>query len=259
MTLSQHSRWLSTVTVMALLGLNPTLAQPLLLRTAAQDNNALKYDFRNPLKPGICVEVIRAIELLDPELRFSGWDTPMPLRRIEPMLAEGQLDAFCGLLRSSAREARFAFVEPPVYTVRHRIAVRADDAVNVQSFEDIRRLGAEGLVIAARSTAHEDWLRAKGGLLLDASSADTGVNLKKLVAKRGRFLYHTENALRRYIADEGLGDKVRLLPTIFKEEGLFFVVSNSLPPASTARLRTALEKLAKRGDLERIFAAYKEG
>jgi len=241
-----------------LLLLGPVAAGADALRTAAQDNNALKYDLKNAAKPGICVEVLQAMSAAEPELRFSGVDQPMSLRRIEALLAEGQLDVFCALIRSPAREARMAFIEVPIYTVRHRIAVRADDAVNVQSLEEIRRLGPESAVIVNKSTAHEDLLRSAGGLQIDASSPDTAVNLKKLVAQRGRFYYHTENALLRYIEDGGLEGKVRLLPTVFKTEALYMVCSPRLASALRQRLQQALEKLARRGELERIYAGYRE-
>jgi len=234
----------------------PAMAET--LRTAAQDNNALKYDLKNPAKPGICVEVLQAVEASDPELRFSGADQPMSLRRIEALLAEGQLDVFCALIRSPAREARMAFIEVPIYTVRHRIAVRSDDSIVIQSLDEIRRLGPEASVIVNKSTAHEDLLRAAGGLQLDASSPDTAVNLKKLVAQRGRFYYHTENALLRYIEDGGLEGKVRLLPTVFKSEPLYMVCSPRLAPALRQRLHLALDKLARRGELERIYNGYRE-
>lgn len=234
----------------------PAMAET--LRTAAQDNNALKYDLKNPTRPGICVELLQAVESSDPELRFSGADQPMSLRRIEALLVDGQLDIFCALIRSPAREARMGFIEVPIYTVRHRIAVRAEDAVNVQSLDEIRRLGPEAAVIVNKSTAHEDLLRAAGGLQLDASSPDTSVNLKKLVAQRGRFYYHTENALLRYIEDGGLEGKVRLLPTVFKSEALYMAYSPRLAAATRQRLHQALEKLAKRGELERIYAGYRE-
>jgi len=239
-----------------LCGAVPAMAET--LRTGAQDNNALKYDLRNAAKPGICVEVLQAIEAGDPELHFSGTEQPMSLRRIEALLAEGQLDIFCALIRSPAREARMAFIEVPIYTVRHRIAVRAEDGVNVHSLEEIRRLGHEAAVIVNKSTAHEDLLRSAGGLQIDASSPDTAVNLKKLVAQRGRFYYHTENALLRYIEDGGLEGKVRLLPTVFKSEALYLACSPRLAPATRQRLQQALEKLARRGELERIYAGYRE-
>ena len=236
----------------------PATAQGIVVRTAAQDNNTLKYDFQHPPKPGICVEVMRAMEALVPGLSFDGLDKPRSLARIENELAEGQIDVFCALIKTPARSARFQFIDVPVYTVRHKIAVRADDPVDIRSLDEIRKLGANGVIIVSRGTAHEDLLRAQTGLLLDASTRDTNVNLRKLLHQRGRFFYHTENALRHYIEAEGLDGKIRLLPTVFKEEGLYFAASRMLHPATAAQLKSALARLAERGQLQKIYASYRE-
>lgn len=234
------------------------LAEPLHIRTVAQDNNVLKYDRSNASKPGMCVEVMQALERLDPGIRFSGWNKPMALPRIEQQLALNQVDAFCALIKTPDRETGFGFIEVPLYQAHHRIAVRADDAVQVSSLDDIRKLGADGVVIVGKGTSHEGLLRGHGGLLLEASSGSTDVNLRMLTGGRGRFLYHTENALLRYIEDGKLGGKVKLLPTVFKSEALLFAVAPAWPQASRDRLAAALAKLAQRGDLARIYAGYRE-
>lgn len=228
------------------------------LRTAAQDNNHIKYDLKTPSHPGICIEVLRAIEALDPGLRFSGSQQPSSLRRIEQQIELGELDVFCALIRNATRSARMDFIEVPVYTVRHRIAVRVDDPIRAEDFDDLRRLGPEAVILVNRSTAHEEWLRGQGGLTLDASHPDTATNLRKLIAKRARLYYHTENALLHYIEEEGLESKVRLLPKVFKEESLYFVVARQLPPGTRARLSHALERLSHSGELGRIYAGYRE-
>jgi ABC-type amino acid transport substrate-binding protein len=204
------------------------------------------------------VEVLRALERQAPDLHFDGWQQAMSLPRIEAALAEGKLDAFCALLRTNAREGRFDFIDIPVYTVRHRIAVRANDAIDVRSLADIRALPQDKLIIVSKGTAHEDLLRREGGLELDASSRDTDINLRKLLHRRGRFLYHTENALLHYIEQEGMQGKIRLLPTVFKEEGMFLVTARSLPAASASKLKAALKALHERGELQRIYEGYRE-
>jgi ABC-type amino acid transport substrate-binding protein len=257
-----RSKRLPTLLLATSLAWVPAMAAPAPptapLRTAAQDNNSLKYDLQSPHKPGICVEVLRAVERQAPELRFEGWQQPMSLPRIEAALADGSLDAFCALLRNSAREARFDFIDIPVYTVRHRIAVRANDSVDVRSLADIRALPHDKLIIVSKGTAHEDLLRREGGLELDASSRDTDINLRKLLHRRGRFFYHTENALLHYIEQEGLQGKIRLLPPLFKEEGMYLVTARSLPAATAAKLKAALKVLHERGELQRIYESYKE-
>jgi ABC-type amino acid transport substrate-binding protein len=145
-----------------------------------------------------------------------------------------------------------------VYTVRHRIAVRADDGVQVRSLDDIRKLGPGNVVLVLKGTAHEEMLRRHGGLALDASAQNLDVNLRKLQHGRGRFLYHTENALLRYIDSEKLGGQIKLLPAVLKEDNLLFAVSRSLPAATADMLRGALQHLADRGELKKIYANYQE-
>ncbi len=227
------------------------------LRTAAQDNNTIKYNLKGERK-GFCVEVLHAIERIEPGLRFTGWDQPMSLPRIENALADGQLDVFCGLIRTPARDAKFGFIDVPVYTVRHKIAVRADDPVQVRSLDEIRKLGPDNVIIVGKGTAHEELLKRQSGLTVDASASNLDVNLRKLSHGRGRFLYHTENALLRYIDKEKLGHQVRLLPAVFREDNMLFAVSRSLPAASADLLRNALQQLADRGELRKLYAGYRE-
>jgi ABC-type amino acid transport substrate-binding protein len=59
-----------------------------------------------------------------------------------------------------------------------------------------------------------------------------------------------------YIENDKLQGKVKILPAVFKEESQFFVVSKSLPAASADKLKAALDKLAKSGELVKIFARY---
>ncbi|WP_157201166.1 ABC transporter substrate-binding protein [Massilia sp. Root351] len=237
--------------------LSTAAAAPLVLRTAAQDNNPLKYEL-NAKRKGICVDVIKAVEQVSPGLHLTGWTQPMSLPRIESALMEGQLDVFCALIRTKARAARFTYIDIPVYTVRHRIAVRADDQVAIQTLDEIRKLGPGNVIIVSRGTAHESLLQGETGLELDASSRDTEVNLRKLLNKRGRFFYHSESSLQRTIADEHLTGMIRLLPTVFREEALYFVVSRKLAPAAAEQLRQALQTLAQRGELQKIHASYKD-
>lgn len=232
-------------------------AAPLLLRTAAQDNNTLKYEL-NGKRKGICMEVIKAVEQVSPGLRFTGWTQSWSLPRIESALAEGRLDTFCAMIPTSARAAKYTFIEIPIYSVRHKIAVRADDKVAIKSLEEIPKLGPDNMVIVSKGTAHETLLQDEPGLRLDASSRDTEVNLRKLLNKRGRFFYHTESTLRRTIAEQHMTGMVTLLPTVFREEALYFAVSRKLAPDAAERLRQALQILAERGDLQKIEAGYKE-
>ena len=232
-------------------------ASTLTLRSAMQDGNTYKFDPKNAALPGICTEIIRAIEKADPEIKFSGLESAVPLPRIVSELGSGgSFDAFCGLLKTPERAAAVNFIDVPIYTLRHKIAVRADDTVNVKSFDDIRKLGTNNTVAATQGLAYAALLQKEGGLTINDSSRDTSAIFKMLLADRVRFYYNAESTLREYIENDKLEGKVKILPTIFKEENQYFVVSKALPAASAGKLKAALEKLTKSGELTKIYARY---
>lgn len=235
----------------------PVLAAPITLKSAMQEGNTYKFDPKNASLPGICTEIMRAVEKADPEIKFSGLDAVVPLPRIvSEMGAGGSVDTFCGLLKTPERAALVNFIEMPVYTVRHKVAVRAEDSVSVKSFDDIRKLGTNNTIAATQGLAYAAALQKEGGLTVNDSSRDTSAIFKMLLAERVRFFYNAESTLREYIENDKLDGKVKILPTVFKEENQFFVVSKSLPAASVDKLKAALEKLAKSGDLTKIQARY---
>lgn len=83
-------------------------AQQLSLRTVQQAGSTVKYDPNgDPLKPGLCLEILRAVERLDPGLHFTGLDQRVPLKRVERLLADGLVDAFFCLLKSPEREKQW--------------------------------------------------------------------------------------------------------------------------------------------------------
>jgi ABC-type amino acid transport substrate-binding protein len=144
-----------------------------------------------------------------------------------------------------------------VYSVKHKVAVRADDAVKVSTFDDIRKLpGADNGIITTQGTAYVAFLEQQGGLKVDASSKDNSANLQKLLLNRGRFFYQAESSLAEYIANDKLEGKFKILPAVFKEEGQHFVMAKGTPAATVEKLHAALEKLAKQGELAKIYAKY---
>ena len=239
------------------LAASSAMASPITLRSAMQEGNTYKFDPKNAALPGICTEIIRAIEKADPEIKFSGMESAAPLPRIvSEMGASGSYDAFCGLLKTPERAALVNFIDVPIYTVRHKVAVRADDTVNVKSFDDIRKLGTNNTIAATQGLAYVALLQKEGGLAINDSSRDNSAIFKMLMAERVRFFYNAESTLREYIDNEKLEGKVKILSTVFKEENQHFVVSKSLPAASVDKLKAALEKLTKSGELTKIYARY---
>jgi polar amino acid transport system substrate-binding protein len=228
-----------------------------LLRTVAQASMTLKFNAGGDGPPGFWVDYIHALQRLDPGLQFSGIEEALPLMRIEGDLAAERIDLFFGLLRTRERAARFRFVDTPaLYNVRHQIAVRADDRIDVRNFDDIRALGAQGVVLATRGTGYVSFLADQPGLIVDAGAADNAQNLRKLLSGRGRFFYQADATLRHVIEAEGLQGRVRILPAAFHADAQLLAHAPGLAPERLARVTTAMRGLEVNGMAARLRAAY---
>ncbi len=239
-----------------LVPLTSTAAFALDVRTAAQDSQP-KFIKSGSTVTGLCVDVIKAIERADPDLKFSAITSLTPLPRIEASLSEGSLDVFCGLAKTKDRESRFDFIEPPVYSTHTVLAARLNETLSPKTFDELRNLGDDSSVLVVTQTVHADVLKAHPGIKVDSEAKDTSANLKKLLAGRGRFVFHNDFALADEIKRENLGDKVKLLPAQFMSEGRYFVVSKMASPALKEKLRVAMDKLNKTGELTKMFQSYK--
>lgn len=232
-------------------------AQGLTLQTASQEGVPFKFDLRNTAQPGICIEIVRALERFDPGLHFAGLEREMPLRRIESELAAGSLDVFLALIRTPEREAALHFLaEPMLYAVHHQVPVRAGDTVSVETLDDIRRLGRDGIILTTQGTAYPQFLDGHAGLIVDKSSNHNGHILKMLLAGRGRFFYQGDSTLRHQIQADGLGAQMRILPAVFKTDEQLVAHAPQLPAAKLARLQRALDLLQRSGELVRMRGRY---
>src|SRR4051812_7351279 len=91
------------------------------VRTAAQEGSypkftALSADSKAHIG-GLCIDIMRGIERVEPDLRFVGDQNWQPLMRIEAGVQGGQLDAACGLLKTPARLEKMDFIEAPLFPV----------------------------------------------------------------------------------------------------------------------------------------------
>lgn len=225
------------------------------VRTTGQEANILKFDPANPKAPGFSVELMRELERATPELRFVGQEVLRPVKRIDLELEAGVLDVFFGLVRTESRESRLQVLDT-LYTQAAQLAVRASDTVAIQSLDDIRALGPKGSVGVPKGSAYADMLRAEGGFLMDDGVASVTATLRKLVTGRVRFVFFSDTLLRKYIQDEGLEQKIRLLPARFSTQDVCLVASRQAPPEMVARLRAALERLRGSGELRRLQDKY---
>jgi glutamate/aspartate transport system substrate-binding protein len=207
---------------------------------------------------GLCIDILRAIERVDPTLKFIGDQTWQPLPRIEAGLGNGQLDAVCALLPEGPREVKYTFIEPPVMVVNFYLVARADDDVQIANWDDVRRLGKQGVILAVHGIGILRKLREEGGLQIDAGAYTAKGNLGKLLAGRGRFYYRRSPGLETEIRTAGMTGKVKILPAIMQSEQWYMVLSKTVPADTADRIRQAIGTLKTRGELEQIQKKWAE-
>lgn len=250
-------RLLCHLLLIAFLAYGPAArAQVMQLRTFSQDAFAAKYNRGNSDRPGICVEIIRAVERIDPDMRFSGLDMKASTARIELALDRGQIDVFFGLIKTPERARRFVLAGAPLYSTSQVLVVRKDDPVAVSDWAAIRRLGRNGVILVNEGTGQARYLQEQGGLLIDDRGLTGHSNLQKLLLGRGRFYYVTDMYVSEELAAHHLADQVRILPLRFQREGLYIMFSKVVSPAVVGRVMDNVRKLERSGEMDRIRTRY---
>ncbi len=233
------------------------LAAPIELRTAAQEGTDPKFIAAGKDRiVGLCIDIMRAIELADPGLRFVGDQRWKPLIRAYSELESGLEDVQCAVQHTAEREQRFRFIGPPLYTTDYHFLARRDDPLTIHNWDDVRKLAPNNVVLVNRGFAAGDILKQLGGFEVDASSTSPELNLQKLIAGRGRLYFHRGPGLPRLLGRTGTADKVRILPQVMYSARLYFAASKQLDGKIADRIAGALYALEKKGELERLMRKW---
>ena len=227
-------------------------ASATVLRIAAQEGTEPKYIADRQQVVGLCVDILRAVEQVDPDLRFSGDQHWLPQIRSYAEVSAGRLDVLCGIQHTPERDQQYLFLEPPLFPIEYHLIARADDPVNIGDWDDVRRLGAQGVVLSSRNYATTTILAQLGGLQIDAAATNPLMNLHKLVSGRGRFFLHRSTGLQAFLDRNELGGKVRILPAVMYNTRLYMALGRHVDAAVAARLHRALDQLDKTGELNRL-------
>jgi ABC-type amino acid transport substrate-binding protein len=241
----------------ALLCAGAQAAPTTLLRVAAQEGTDPKFIAAGEGRVvGFCIDVFRTIERIDPGLIFEGDQQWMPLTRAHSAVVNKQHDALCAIQHTEERDRRYAFIDPPLMPIHYMLVVRAKDNVVIHHWNDVRKLGAEGVVLANRGYAPAGVLADMGGLQVNDSATNPEMNLQKLIAGRGRFFLHRTPGLEGFIARAGATGKVRILPQVMYTSTLHMAIGNHVDPAVVARVRRAIEQMEKTGELARLLRKW---
>jgi len=256
MLLGRCSRWL-TAFCGVLLACNALGTPITVLRVAAQEGTEPKF-MAGPQGGivGLCIDIMHAIERIDPTLHFEGHQHWMPLVRVYHEASVGQQDAVCAMQRMPEREAQYRFIEPALFNINYMLMARADDSVTINNWDDVRKLGPQAVVLANRGFAANQILEQLGGIQVDASAASTAMNLQKLMAGRGRFFLHRTPGLHGLLERGGALNKVHILPTVMLKAPLYMALSRQVDPAAAERVRAALEQMARSGELDLLLKKW---
>ncbi len=225
------------------------------LRTAAQESEPkfIKKAGGSEIA-GICVEVMRAIEKIDSSIKFKGDQEFKPFNRIEIELESGELDVFVGAIKNKERELKYTYASVPIYHTRNIIAVRIDDDIKLDKLEDIKKL-QDNVILVNRGNAQADTLKQEGYNVNDDGKL-AEQNIKKLLAKRGRFWYQDEISLKAALKDNKVQDQIKILPNNFDESGRYLAFSKKIPSETIGKIESALRVLTRSGELGKIFSKY---
>jgi len=248
-----NSRWWWTMACLL-----PLLAsaEPVLLRTAAQEGTEPKFVAAGDRVVGLCIDILRTVEQIDPGLRFVGDQRWKPLIRGFHELETGVEDVQCAVQRTPDRERRFNFIGPALYSIEYHFLARQNDNVVIQNWDDVRKLSPNGIVLVNRGFAAADILVGLGGIEVDASSTHPELNLQKLIAGRGRLYFHRGPGLHQLLQRTGTADKVKILPQVMYSAKLYFVANKQLDSKIVERLTAALNQLEKSGELEKMIRKW---
>lgn len=243
---------------LALLGASPWLAaaQPLVLRSAAQAGAVFKYGDVRAARPGICREIAQAVAGDGVGLSIAGLDQAVPLRRLELLLSQGELDVFFCMLKSPRREQMMSFLPVPLYRVRHVLAMRMEDVPMPQTWAELRQAARSSPVLVAQGSQLALKLREMDVQHAEAALSDRE-ELQMLLRGRANMLYGQDMNLRQLLRNDRLEPLIRLGSQAFDEELQYAVVSRQLAPDRVQRLADRLRLLEASGELARIVQRYR--
>lgn len=248
-------RWLCLLSALLSLATSAQ-AQELQLRTVQQSGSTIKYDpDGGAQRPGLCMDILRAVERVDPALHFTGLEQQVPLKRVERLLADGLADAVFCLLKSPDREKQWRYVSVPLYTIRHVVVQRADDTRQFDNLSELTALSRQRPVLVTRGTALARRLTTAEVHIAEVSSEREA--LQMLALGRADVIYGQDINLQRHIIDSKLADKVKIGRTVFQEEAQYLAIRADLPAAHEERLTQALRRLERDGTLRQLADKYR--
>tara|TARA_B110001454_G_scaffold219191_1_gene251087 strand:- start:4445 stop:5113 length:669 start_codon:yes stop_codon:yes gene_type:complete len=205
---------------------------------------------------GLCPAFLRAIEEMEPTIKFVGMEKFIPTKRIHSSLKDGTLDAFACFAPTEERKKYIDFIEPPLFVNDVQAAVLKDSpAARVTSWDQMKTQN-QWIFLATLGTPHVNFLENIPGIKIDAQSGDNINNLEKLKASRGDVFIHFGYILKGIVQKEQITDKIVILPFNIRKEKQYLALSKKVSAETKKKLENAIYRLDKKGELKKIFDKY---
>lgn len=228
-------------------------AEPVPLRTMAQEGSAPKFMDGATAASGHCPDILAAIERTDKSLKFSIDTHAAPIKRMENDLKAARLDILCALLDTPWRNEIAYRIDTPIYMVQERLVGRRDDNGVVRSLQDLAQSG--DVVVTQSGASYATDLRNVGVKVVETPGG-SAVALRSVESNRARFYYTNALTGAYYIRTEGLGQKLRLHPGVLQSSPSYLWAGRHVDNATVQKLEKALQQLKRSGELDRIYQRY---
>lgn len=227
----------------------------LTLKTVSQDNSTVKYNLEDASFPGFCREIISLVEKEIPDLKFTGLDRAVPIQRIEQFLQRNEIDIFFCLLKTKEREARFNYIDIPLYSVSNVLLVKTNDPLAQKKVIKLSDLKNEGVILVNKGSALIENLKAANVKYSDGGKGDLQI-IELLEADRGRFFYGQDATLRFMLKNHAKKDHFKIVPIVEEANAQYVVYSKKLDAKIVNQIKGVIQKLSVNGTFQKIYQKY---
>lgn len=233
-------------------------SQTIQLKTEFQQSYPKYFIDKHQNISGLCIDIMSAITTYAPEIKIIAPKNQFtPFKRIQQNLEDGKTDVFFGLAKNKQRLKKYTFIKIPIYELKHIIAVRKNDPVEISSFNDIINLGSQGKILTIFGTATYQFLSKQKDLILDARGRNININLNKLLAHRGRFVYfHDLGLISTINKNRKFKKEIKVLPISFRKYYHYIAFSKKVPQLIVNKITMIIQTLTENGELNKIVSQY---
>ncbi len=224
--------------------------------SVAYQNIAPKYIMSDTgVAGGVCVEILSALEVVNPEIHFSEPKFFTPIKRIMHGLQEGSLMAFCGAAFGKERAKKILYSDTPLYSVSTLLAVSKKNTRVYSSIGDLKSdLNLRFNSIANTST-HKRLV--KSGFNMSKhylKTVEQGLGIA-LLNKGDVFAYHSLG-LEFVVGKNEKWNGLKLLPFSLRNYEHWIVFNKQIRKEHLRAINAGLKELRDKKILEKIVLKY---